>query len=748
MSASTQTLGRFLFVSSRFSVSRFAFVLLLALLAGCQARFAAPAEHGVTREGKRRLTLAEAMDGLGAGGGFDGRSSADGRHYTRLEAERRIVEYDYATGEPSGRVLFDLDGVTSPVLATFGDYERVEGSANILITSGVQRIYRHSFTAAYYIYDGETKRLEALSERPRLQLAKLSPDGSKVAFVSENDLYVKDLATGRETAVTTDGEPGEIFNGIPDWVYEEEFGMLRAFDWAPDGSAIAFLRFDARRVPSYPLIEYEGLYPRVVQIRYPKAGEPNSIVTAHVYRLAGGRTAPLDTGSDADQYLSLVKWTRDPATVALMRLDRLQRDLDILLCDAETGHARVAMHEHEERYIEDGIALDFLEDGRHFIVSSERDGWRHLYLYDMSGAPVRQLTRGEWDVTGYIGHDARTGNVYYQSAELSPVERQVWRIGLDGSNKTNLTPRRGTNAAIFSGDYRHCVVTFSDALTPPLAELRDADGRPIKTLIDNAPMLERLSHYAVTPKELIQIPVSAGVELNAYLIKPPDFDPNRQYPLVMTVYGGPNAQQAMNAWSFDWTRYLADQGFIVACADNRGTGARGEAFRKLTYGQLFRYETDDQIDAAKRLGRLPYIDAGRIAMFGWSFGGSMALSVLLRGADTFKAAIAVAPVTSYRYYDTIYTERFMDLPQNNPAGYDDWAPLAHAAKLQGKLLLVHGLLDDNVHPQNSMEMIKAFIAAGRPFDLYMAPNKNHGIGGPEQRAHLYAAFVDFLNKNL
>ncbi len=677
-------------------------------------------------------------------------SMKDGIHYTALQGGRSIVKFEYSAGNQV-EVVFSVE-MTGLEDFSFSAYEFSYDESRILLTTNREAIYRHSYVADFFIWDRKEKLLQPLSDNGKQQLATFSPDGSKVAFVRENNLFYKDLFTKKEIQVTFDGKRNEIINGAPDWVYEEEFGFSKGFAWSPDSRSIAFYRFDESHVRMFNMTIYGKLYPEWYSYKYPKAGEENSLVTIHLYQLEGGSTVKMDTGRETDQYIPGIKWTREPDKLAILRLNRLQNHIEILIANPFDGKSSVLYSEKNKWYISETSDdfVTFLPDGKHFLVMSERDGWMHFYLYDMKGKLIRQVTKGDWDVASLVDFDPKNKTLYYSSFEKSPLERHVYGIQLNGKGKKRITMKNGTNSVVFSDNFKYFINTHSTLNSPQLVTLHNSKGEVVRVLEDNAELHSRMVDYNFARAEFMSFRTSENVLLFAYMLKPADFDPKRTYPLFMYVYGGPESQSVRDAWSrqMPWFQMLAQQGYIVACVDNRGTNGRGEAFRKSTYMQLGKLETIDQIEAAKYFGSLPYIDSGRIGIYGWSYGGYMAALCMTKGADVFKAGIAGAPVTSWRFYDTIYTERFMRTPQENPDGYDDNSPINHVEKLKGPFLLIHGTADDNVHLQNSIEMIDKMVEADKYFDLLIYPNRSHGIFGGNYSYHMYTSMTKFILKNL
>lgn len=669
------------------------------------------------------------------------RSLSDGERYTTM-SDGRVLCFSYRTGEPAG-VLFDASAAEPRI--EFTDYVLSADERRLLLTTDVEPIYRHSFTAEYWIYDRQDGSLRRLSQGGPQQQAQFSPDGSQVVFVRGGNLFVADPAAGSERQLTFDGRFNHIINGLPDWVYEEEFSFARAFAWSPDGRKIAYLRFDESRVKQYNMNRFAGgLYPENYTFKYPKAGEQNSVVELYCCDAADGSTVRMDTGEQTDQYIPRLFWT-PTGQLGFYRLNRLQNHFEVLLCDS-SGASRVVYDERNDRYVErvDGRTVTFLPDGDRFVVRSERDGFMHLYLYSVSEGLLGRITSGEWEVTELLGIEG--DRVYYLSTETSPLRRDLYTVRLDGRDKRRLTGGDGTYRIAPSRGFRYFISYFSNVRTPNRVTLHRSDGRLVRTLEDNAALRAKLDELQVPVKEFFRFATSEGVELNGYMVRPNGFDSSRRYPVLMTQYSGPGSQQAADRWTIGWEDVLVQQGYIVACVDGRGTGFRGEEFKKCTYGELGKYETVDQIEAARYLASLPYVDPDRIGIYGWSYGGFMALNCILKGNDVFRAAIAVAPVTSWRFYDTIYTEIYNGLPQDNPSGYDDNSPIHFADRLKGKLLIAHGTGDDNVHIQNTYEMITKLVEYDKPFELYVYPDRNHGMG--PSRHHLMERCIEFVQRNL
>lgn len=682
----------------------------------------------------------------------------DGKSYAVI-ADTAINVYSYKSGEHIKTLVYrkELLPKDAEEPLRLSGYSLSPDETKMLIPTETESIYRHSTMSNFFVYDLVEKQLSPLSEGGKQRLATFSPDGSMIAFVRENNIFIKNLADGTEKQITTDGVVNEIINGTTDWVYEEEFSFTKAFFWSPDNKKIAFYRFDESDVKEWQIEFYTGLYPEWYRYRYPKTGEDNALVTIHIHKLDEGSNVQVDIGTETDIYIPRLKWTKDANQLAVQRMNRHQNHLEILLANAATGQTSLLYEETNDYFIDITDDLYFFPDNKHFIISSEKDGYNHLYLHTMDGKLKKQLTQGEWDVTSFYGYDAKSQQVFYQSAEISPMERHIYSQSLKGKKK-QLLFASGHNSARFSSDFQYFVNTNTTANSPHIFSVHQADGKQLRVLKDNQAFKERMQAYNLSPLEFFEItdpeivlPNGQQVHLNAYRILPPDFNPEKEYPVLVYVYGGPGSQTVNNAWGWSnyfWFQMLAQKGIIVVSLDNRGTGARGQEFKKMTYLELGKYETEDMIITARYLSQLDYVDDDKIGIFGWSYGGYMSSLAITKGAEYFKSAIAVAPVTSWRFYDNIYTERYMRTPQENPDGYDNNSPINFVDKLQGDYLLVHGSADDNVHYQNAMEMINALVDANKQFELMIYPDRNHGIYGGNTRIHLYTLMTDFLMRTL
>ncbi len=678
------------------------------------------------------------------------RSMTDGQHYTILDIDREaqvssIDKYEYKT---QAKVATLLKSDAASGIPFFTSYSFSADESKVLLATEVEPIYRRSRLGIYFIYDLESNTLLPISDT-KIQEPTLSPNGDQVAYVYMNNLYVLDLTTGSRKQITSDGTTNAIINGVTDWVYEEEFSFVRAFDWNSAGDKIAFLRFDEREVPEFSMDVYgQGLYPSPQQFKYPKAGEANAKVSLYICDVPSGSVSEVSLGNP--HYIPRIQWMNHPDHLSVQTLNRHQDTLVLHKVTASTLQVSPLLEETDAAYVDVTDNLTFLPDDR-FIWTSEKDGYNHIYLYDSDGDSHRQLTSGPWEVTSYYGYDTRRRRIFYQSSEQGSINRDVYSISDKGKGKRRLSSGTGTNQAAFSSDFTYFINTFSNVETPPVYTLHEAsDGDLIKELKHNRELLSRVEGYEMAPKEFSTLPIN-GNDLNMWMIKPVDFDPAKKYPLLMFQYSGPGSQQVANRWHGTndyWHQMLASQGYIIACVDGRGTGLKGRDFKKVTQLELGKFEVEDQIAAAKALSARPYIDAERTGIWGWSYGGFMSSNCILKGNDVFEMAIAVAPVTSWRFYDTIYTERYMQTPQENAGGYDENSPLNFADQLQGDFLLVHGGADDNVHVQNSMRMIEALVQANKPFDWAIYPDRNHGIYGGNTRLHLYNKMTQFVLNNL
>ncbi|NCP22065.1 MAG: S9 family peptidase, partial [Zetaproteobacteria bacterium] len=652
-------------------------------------------------------------------------------NYNRETESTSVDKYSYKTLE---KVATLVDSKDLPNLESFDNYIFSEAENLLVLGTDTEQIYRHSFLGKFYVYNIATKQLISVSNH-LIQEPTLSPDGLKVAFVYQNNLFVKDLKSDETSQITFNGKKNSIINGLTDWVYEEEFAFVRAFQWSGHSDKIAFMRFDETDVPEFTMMKYgESLYPEKESFKYPKAGENNSKISLHLYNLNTKKTSDINLGALDQYYIPRMKFTAEADLLCVTTLNRHQNNLNLIFVDTNTLKSKLILNETDAAYIDITDNLTFLKDNS-FLWTSEKDGFNHIYHYDNNGKLIKQITSGPWEVTEYYGYNSENKQIYYQSVEDGSINRTLYTIGLNGENKKRLGLKSGTNSAAFSNSFNYYINTFTDANTPFIFTLNDAKtGEVIKEVKNNNQLLKNLENYITSPKEFFTLKTKNG-DFNAWMIKPSDFNPNKKYPLFMYQYSGPGSQSVSNSWGGSndyWYQMLAQQGYIVACVDGRGTGFKGAAFKKMTYKELGKYEIEDQIEAANELGKYAYIDKNNIGIWGWSFGGYMSSLAITKGADTFKMAIAVAPVTSWRFYDTVYTERYMQTPQENESGYDNNSPINFTDSLKGKFLLVHGSGDDNVHFQNTMRMIESLVGSNKQFDLFVYPDKNHGIYGRYQ----------------
>ena len=688
----------------------------------------------------------------------------DGQYYTQISPDRkRIVKYSFKTGKQV-EAIFDVEKARDCTLKYFDDYIMSPDEKLILIQTKTRSIYRRSFTAEYYIYNVKNNTIEPLSKNGPQQVPLFSPDGFQVAFVRNNNIFLVKLLFGNsESQITKDGEYNKVLNGIPDWVYEEEFGFNRAFDFSADNKMIAYIRFDESQVPMYKFPLYKGMnpeytefatYPGEYTYKYPKSGEVNSTVSVHTYDIKSHVTRKMDLPLDKDGYIPRIKFTSDPEKLAIMTLNRHQNRFDLYMANPKSALCKVAIRDESEQYIKEDEYSNIKFYPENIVLMSERDGYNHLYLYTIGGNLVKQITKGKFEVKSFLGWDKQSNVFYYTSNEGSPLRTAVYKIDGKGK-KTKLSTRTGTNDAIFSSNYSYYINTFSNISTPTLITINDNKGKELATMLDNKKLKEKIATLTLPQKEFFTFRTAEGVELNGWMMKPANFDATKKYPVIMHQYSGPGSQQVLDRWgigSFSdagmFEAYMADRGYISVCVDGRGTGGRGAEFEKCTYLFLGVKESHDQVEAAKYLGTLPYVDGSRIGIWGWSFGGYNTLMSMSEGSNVFKAGVAIAAPTDWRYYDSVYTERFMRTPKENGDGYDAGSAIKRAPKMHGSLLLIHGTADDNVHLQNMAEYSEALVQAGVQFDEHIYINRNHGISGGNTRNHLMNRVANFFLRNL
>lgn len=716
-------------------------------------------------QAQQKVTLRDIAQGTYRAQGISGlKPMLDGEHYTQISSDhKRIVKYSFKTGEEVG-TLFDVTTARDCDLKSFDDYILSPDEKLILIQTETQPIYRHSFTAVYYIYNVKNNKMEPLSNNGPQQVPLFSPDGNQIAFVRNNNIYLVKLLFGNsESQVTKDGEYNHVLNGIPDWVYEEEFSFNRAFDFSADSKMIAYVRFDESAVPMFSFPWYKGLapektsyatYPGAYEYKYPKAGEVNSKVSVHTYDIKSHVTRKMDLQIDSDGYIPRIKFTSDPEKLAIMTLNRHQNRLDLYMANPRSGLCKVAIRDEAEQYIKESAYSNIKFYPEHIVMMSEKDGYNHLYLYTIAGNLVKQITKGQFEVTSFLGWDQKANVFYYASNEGSPLRTAIYKIDGKGK-KTKLSTRTGSNSAIFSTNQKYYINTFSNISTPTLITLNDNRGKELTTLLDNSKLKAQTAQLNMPQKEFFTFRTSSGVELNGWMMKPANFNANKKYPVILHQYSGPGSQQVIDRWGIGsfgdgglFEAYMCDKGYIMVCVDGRGTGGRGAAFEKCTYLQLGVKEAEDQVETARYLGTLPYIDGKRIGIWGWSFGGYNTLMSMSDGSGAFKAGVAIAAPSDWRFYDTVYTERFMRTPKENAEGYDAGSAIKRAPQLKGSLLLIHGTADDNVHYQNCAEYSEALVQAGIQFDMQVYTNRNHGIFGGKTREHLMNRVANFFIQNL
>jgi dipeptidyl-peptidase-4 len=678
---------------------------------------------------------------------------ADGKRYTQQDGDggkQLINAYDLATGKKE-KTLFDnsVNKFEGKQL-NIDEYSFSSDEQKLLLLTESQNIYRRSVLHKVYVYDIKTNSIQ-LVDNEKVLHAAISPDGNKIAYVKNNNLYYKDLATKQEVAVTTDGKNNSIINGNCDWVYEEEFEFTRAYEWSGNSNCLAYYRFDETNVPQYTMVKFDSLYPTQYVYKYPKAGETNSTIQIKLYNISTRQTANADLGTETDIYIPRIKWTEDPNALCIYRMNRHQNKLELLLTDAATGSTQVIYSEENKYYVEVNDNIKFLPGGNTFIFNSEKNGYNHLYKWNWKEKKLTALTDGKYEVAELVGIDLNRKLVYYTAAEPTPMDRHLYVVDWEGKNRKKLTTENGMHAITPCEGYSYFLDKYSTLNTPQVAYLRDAEGKIVRTLEDNSTLKAKMAEYSLGKLSMTTVKGVDGIDLNAWMIVPPDFDATVKYPVLMFQYSGPGSQQVLDKFPvsyYFWHQMLAQKGYIIVCVDGTGTGMRGQEFKKKTYLQLGKLESDDQIAAAKYLGTLSYVDKSRIGIWGWSYGGFMSATCILKGNDVFKSAVAVAPVTNWRFYDNIYTERYMRTPQENKSGYDDNAPEKMASQLKGKFLLIHGTGDDNVHFQNSIMLTEALIQNNKEFDSEYYPNKAHGISGGNTTYHLFNRVTQFILANL
>lgn len=705
-----------------------------------------------------------------AGGDFAGEAltrvepMADGETYAQISKDgKQVVKYSFKTGKQVG-VIFDANVVRGANIGSIDGYVMSPDGRRMLIQTHTKRIYRRSFTAEYYIYTLGNSSVVPLSDGGPQQTPIFSPDGNQIAFVRDNNIFlVKLLYDNAESQVTKDGKRNEVINGIPDWVNEEEFATNSSMVFTADSKQICWIRYDESAVKEYSMQMFKGSnpsmdeyadYPGFYSYKYPMAGGENSKVAVYSYDIKSRQTRKMQLPLDADGYIPRIKMTSDPTKVAIFTLNRHQDNLSIYMANPLSTVCQLVIQDKVDKYFKEEAMANIKITDRHILMPSDRDGYMHLYLYTLGGQLKRRVTRGNYEVTDVYGYDEATGDVYYAANELGPQDKQVYVAHQNGKTE-RLTAREGYNSATFSVGYKYFINTWSDINTPVVYTLNNNSGKVLSTLVDNKGLKEKLAAYDLGTRELFSFTTSEGVKLNGWMVKPAGFDASRRYPVIMYQYGGPGNQQVLNSWNIGMCgqgalleQYMAQQGYIVVCVDGRGTGGRGAEFEKCTYLRLGELEAKDQVETALWLGSQPYVDKNRIGIWGWSYGGWNTLMSMSEGRPVFRAGVAVAPPTSWRYYDTVYSERYMRTPKENPSGYDEVNPMARVDKLSGALLICHGLADDNVHFQNTAEYTEALVQADKDFKENIYTNRNHSIYGGNTRNHLFRQIVNFFNAEM
>ncbi len=705
-----------------------------------------------------------------AGGDFAGEAltrvepMADGETYAQISKDgKQVVKYSFKTGKQVG-VIFDANVVRGANIGSIDGYVMSPDGRRMLIQTHTKRIYRRSFTAEYYIYTLGNSSVVPLSDGGPQQTPIFSPDGNQIAFVRDNNIFlVKLLYDNAESQVTKDGKRNEVINGIPDWVNEEEFATNSSMVFTADSKQICWIRYDESAVKEYSMQMFKGSnpsmdeyadYPGFYSYKYPMAGGENSKVAVYSYDIKSRQTRKMQLPLDADGYIPRIKMTSDPTKVAIFTLNRHQDNLSIYMANPLSTVCQLVIQDKVDKYFKEEAMANIKITDRHILMPSDRDGYMHLYLYTLGGQLKRRVTSGNYEVTDVYGYDEATGDVYYAANELGPQDKQVYVAHQNGKTE-RLTAREGYNSATFSAGYKYFINTWSDINTPVVYTLNNNSGKVLSTLVDNKGLKEKLAAYDLGTRELFSFTTSEGVKLNGWMVKPAGFDASRRYPVIMYQYGGPGNQQVLNSWNIGMCgqgalleQYMAQQGYIVVCVDGRGTGGRGAEFEKCTYLRLGELEAKDQVETALWLGSQPYVDNNRIGIWGWSYGGWNTLMSMSEGRPVFRAGVAVAPPTSWRYYDTVYSERYMRTPKENPSGYDEVNPMARVDKLSGALLICHGLADDNVHFQNTAEYTEALVQADKDFKENIYTNRNHSIYGGNTRNHLFRQIVNFFNAEM
>lgn len=713
-------------------------------------------------QGSKPLNLKEITSGKFRTEGIRGVTPmADGEHYTQMNSEgTQIIKYAFKTGE-AVETIFDVTTARECDLKKFDGYQFSPDEKNILIRTKTTPKYRHSYTAVHYIFNIKNNKLGTLSDGGPQEVPVFSPDATMIAFVRDNNIFlVKMLYGNSESQITEDGKFNSIINGAPDWVYEEEFGFNRALEFSEDSQMLAYIRFDESDVPVFSLEYFAGqaphipaydLYPGQYSYKYPKAGETNSKVSVHTFDIRSRVTRKMNLPLDEDGYIPRIRFTKDPDKLAIVTMNRHQNRMDIYFADPRSTVCKLILRDESPYYINENVLDNIVFYESNFSILSEKDGFAHLYWYNMNGGLVQQVTKGQFEVKRFLGWDSATGTFYFESNEESPLRKAVYKVDKKG-NKTKLSEKPGTNSALFGKGMKYFINTHSDLQTPPSITICDNNGKILKTLVSNDKLKQTVAEYAYPKPEFFTFTTSQGHTLNGWMVKPVGFDQSKKYPVLMFQYSGPGSQQVVDRWGVGggggWELYMASKGYLIVCVDGRGTGGRGAEFTKCTYLNLGVKEAQDQVEAAKYMANQPYVDSSRIGIWGWSYGGYMTIMSMSEGTPIFKAGVAVAAVTDWKYYDTVYAERFMRTPKENMEGYKAGSAFERAGKLHGNLLLVHGITDDNVHYQNCVEYSEHLVQLDKQFDMQIYTNRNHGIYGGNTRHHLFTKLTNFFLMNL
>jgi dipeptidyl-peptidase-4 len=675
-----------------------------------------------------------------------------GNFYITENEQKDIIKKELVSGKTTQTLVTYTDVQKQNSELKLEDYELSDNEKYLIIYTQRELIYRHSSKATTYLWDIQKKQLIPLSNGEKIMFPKLSPDETKIAYIKNNNIYITDLNTLQEKAVTTDGKWNVIKNGWADWVYEEEFGKPDFIAWSCKGNYLAYLKFNEEKVKEFSLNFYNGnVYPEKYSFKYPKAGEDNSEVNCYVYDVTKSENIQVPTPTNFQEiYIPRILWLNQSEKLCITLLNRHQNHLQLFLFDPNQKTFEKFFEEKSDTYIEINDALKFINNDQQFFWLSNNNGYQHIYLYNIKGQLIQAITQGNFDVENILAIDEKEKEIYFTSTENSVINRPVYKIKLNGKDKKLVSPPEGSNSIQFSPDFKYYILSHHTANEPPVYTLHSKDGKLLQTLEDNYSLKIKMQQYDFTKKEFYSFQTSNGIELHYWIMKPKNFDPTKKYPVFVTAYNGPGINKVNNAFEYEYFfhQFLCQQGYIVACADGRGTFGKGKAFMHCTYLQLGKLETQDQIEFVKYLKKQPFVDGSKIAFQGWSYGGFMALNMITKGADEIKAAISIAPVSNWKFYDNIYTERYMRLPKENPFGYNELSPINFIDKMKGKLLLIHGEADDNVHIQNAMEFVRVCVEKNKPLEYFVYPNKNHSIYGGYTRFHLYSKMFNFLETNL